>query len=86
MLSAWTQHLRNDPKAKEEFEQYVKGSKPLLNRALEIIEEDEKEITSSEISLKSYEVPNWDYKQADLNGYRRCLKKYKNLFTLDRKE
>lgn len=86
MLSVWTQHLRNDPKAKQEFEQYLKGSKTITNRVLEIIEEKEKNLTSQEISSDSYDSPNWSHKQADTNGYRRCLNDFKNLFTLDRKE
>ena len=86
MLSAWTQHLRKDPKAKEDFERYLKGSKTITNRVLDIIEEKERELTSSEVSSESYDSPNWSHRQADINGYRRCLNDFKNLFTLDRKD
>lgn len=86
MLSAWTQHLRNDPKAKQEFEEYVKGSKPLLNRLNEILDELEKSLDRSEIKPEVFDNPNWAYLQAYKNGYRGSLEKIKTLISIDPKE
>lgn len=83
MLAAWTQHLKNDPKAKEEFEQYVKGSKPLLERLDQIIDGVEKNLDRSEISPSAFDNPNWAYLQAYQNGFRGALNKFKTLISID---
>lgn len=79
MISKWTEHLRNDPKAKEKFEQYVKGSKELLNRLEDILTDLEKSLDRSEIDPNQFDNPNWAYLQAYKNGCKGMLQKIKTL-------
>lgn len=83
MISAWTQHLRDDLKAKQEFEEYVKGSKPLLNRLNDILNSLEDEICRLEISPDVFSNPNWAYTQAYMNGYKSSIQKIKTLISVD---
>lgn len=85
MLTEWVKHLRSD-KEKEDFGKYVLGSKALLNRFKDILQDKEDALDRSEASLEAYEKPNWDYRQAHKNGYRSCLRSIKTLVTLDQKE
>jgi len=82
MLSAWTQHLK-DPKAKQEFENYVKGSKQLLNRLNDILDGIEKDLDRSETKIEAFDNPNWAYLQAYKNGQRSALEKTKTLISID---
>lgn len=83
MISKWTEHLRNDPKAKDKFEQYVKGSKELLNRLTVIIKELERDLDQTETELKQFDNPNWAYLQAYKNGCKGMLKKIQTLTTIE---
>lgn len=85
MKADWTYHLK-DPEEKERFKKYVYGNKTILERLMQIADQWEEETTSSELSQKAYDSPNWDYRQADTNGYLRCLRDFKQLLTLDQKE
>jgi hypothetical protein len=85
MYTRWTQNL-TDPEQIKEFQDYVKGSKRLLNRLSEILDEEEIAINKSETTQKTYENPNWSYLQAHKNGYRQCLKVLRILINLDQQE
>lgn len=78
----WTKHLE-DLNEKAEFEKTVLGSKRVLNRLKDILNEQEEALNINEVSPKNYEIPNWDYKQAHSNGYRQCLNVLKKLIDLD---
>lgn len=82
MYTKWTSHLSNI-KEKEQFEKEVFGSKAVLNRLKAIIDEQETELGRSETNPKTYDIPNWDYRQAHNNGYRQCLYVLKKLIDLD---
>jgi hypothetical protein len=82
MISAWTKHLTT-PEEKQEFKNIFKGSKPVLERLDELINEIELDTDSLELNPKVYDIPNWSYRQADLNGYRRALKQIKRLISAD---
>jgi hypothetical protein len=82
MISAWTKHL-SDPKDKEQFKNSILGSKSVLNRLKALLDEQEAELIKNE---NDYDNPNWAYRQADVNGYRRCLRSITTLITLDPKE
>lgn len=86
MLSVWTQHLRNKPEEKQQFEEYVKSSKLLINRLNDILDEFDKSLERSETSLEAFDNPNWAYKQAFMNGYRGCLQKLKTAISIDQEE
>jgi hypothetical protein len=78
----WTSHLR-DNEDKERFKKYVLGSRALVDRLSDIAKDLDEQLDSKEIAEDVYESPSWAYKQADNNGYRRCLRQFQKLFTLD---
>lgn len=81
MISKWTQHLKND-KERERFEQSLRSSS-ILDRLRDIITEMEQAAALEEVTTKTYDSPNWDYRQADRNGFKRCLYMFRKLTTLD---
>lgn len=85
MITAWTQHLTN-PEDKERFKQAVQAAKPVLERLKELVEQKESSMEFQEMSLTSYENPNWPYRQAHQNGFKQCLAAYKKLLTLDQQK
>jgi len=82
MISKWTSHLK-DPEEKQRFESSILGSKRVLDRQKEIIDEMISELNIAETSPKNYEIPNWDYRQAHNNGYRQCLNVMRKLITIE---
>jgi hypothetical protein len=82
MWVEWTNHL-NDPQDKENFQSQVFGAKTVLNRIKEIIENKEKALDRSELSMDTYSLPNWEHRQAHKNGNRESLKFLKTLVDLD---
>lgn len=74
MLTKWTSHLRNDPKAKEDFEKSIRGSKYILDRVKDILTEDLDAQERAEEDIRLYDNPSWSHKQAYMNGYRKGLK------------
>lgn len=85
MFSRWSQHLKTDFE-KEQFRSEVQGSKVVLQRQAQILQELEQEIDRVETNPKTYEIPNWDYRQAHNNGFRQCLNIIQKLIDLDQKE
>ena len=85
MKTIWSQHI-SDPEDKARFELSLSGQNWVLSRLKEILESIERGLDKQELSPRAYDEPNWDYRQAHLNGYRQCLNSIKELITLDRKE
>lgn len=85
MITTWIKHLK-DPGERLKFEKSIKHSRWILDHLSSILKELEQDLNSSEISIKTYDSPNWDYKQAHTNGYRECLSKIQKLINLDQKE
>jgi hypothetical protein len=81
----WFSHIK-DPAEQENFRQTVFRSQETLERLNEILSSLEKDLDRIEFNPKFYETPNWDYKQASNNGYRRCLAQVRQLINLDQKE
>ena len=81
MLSAWSQHLAQDSEAKKKFEDMVKGSKLLTDRLQEILDQLEKALEHEELSDKTFDTPNWDYKIARNLGRKETIRRIK--FILD---
>lgn len=86
MYTRWTQHLKDDPKAKEAFEGHVRNSVHVLNRQKAILDEMEADLNVAEVSPKNYEIPNWDYRQAHNNGYRQAIQVIRKLIDLDQQK
>lgn len=85
MISAWTKHLKTE-EDKERFRNSVLGSKTVLTRLQDILNEMKEDADSSELNTKIYDIPNWDYRQADTNGFKRCLRLVNKIITLDQEE
>jgi hypothetical protein len=82
MISAWTKHLKTEDE-KTRFRNSVYGSKLVLERLQELLKEVEEDLNKTELSAEIYDIPNWDYRQADMNGFRRCLNIVNKIITLD---
>lgn len=82
MYTEWTKHLKT-PEEKAQFVDSLIGSKRVLDRLSQLLEEHEQTLERSETSLTAYDLPNWDYRQAHKNGYRAHLNAVKKLINLD---
>lgn len=81
MYTEWTKHLKTREE-KDIFENKITSAKEVLTRVGELMDERKNSIDSLDLSVKSFDSPNWAYKQAFNNGFRSCLeivKKYTNL-------
>lgn len=85
MIPNWTNHLK-DPEEKKRFRSYLYNSRGLLDRLGAILKDMDKDIEDQELDASTYDSPSWAARQADINGYRRCLRKVQKLITLDQKE
>lgn len=85
MYTTWTDHI-TEVKEKEEFKKDIISSKRVLDRLKAVMEEDLETINHKEVNAKSYEIPNWDYKQAHVNGNKAYLYKYLKLIDLDQQK
>lgn len=85
MITAWTKHLKTEEE-KERFKNSVLGSKVVLKRLQDIIKEVETDLDKTELSPKIYDIPNWDYRQADMNGFRRAIRTFQKIINLDQEE
>lgn len=81
----WVKHLRN-PKEQEKFKNTLLGSKTILERQTKVLSEKEEEVEKEILDKKSFDLPNWDYRQAYNNGYIAGLQYIKKLNTLDQQE
>lgn len=77
----WTRHLV-DPSQKESFEKVIRNSTLLMSRIQDMLNELDQEIERSEISTKAFEDPNWQYRQAHINGQKNMLYKLKDIFNV----
>lgn len=82
MYVEWTKNLQ-DPEAKQKFTNSILGASQVLNRLKSIIEEKEQLLDRSEMSIETYNTPNWDQRQAHKNGNRESLAWLKKLVDLD---
>lgn len=85
MISAWTDHLK-DPEEKERFKKQVLGSKAVLDRLQVLLNRIDADYDSTELNTKIYDLPNWDYRQADMNGGRRVIKTVSKIINLDQQD
>lgn len=85
MIPQWTSHLA-DLDEKKRFKTYMFSSKGVLDRLLAIIATMETDLEDQELDKTAYDSPSWASKQADNNGYRRCLREIRKLLTLDPKD
>lgn len=85
MYTVWTQHLKTDEE-KESYKREILGSRHVLRHLGTILRAVENNLEASERSPKVYSTPGWSFKQADTNGYMRCLKEIQALVDLDQED
>lgn len=85
MYSVWTKHAK-DEEDKIQIEKSIRHSKWILDLQNEILKDVENSLTRQEVSPKSYNSPNWAYRQAHSNGFKQCLQLVKRINNLDQKE
>lgn len=81
MITAWYKHLDQQEDINN-FKRTVISAGAVLERQNAILDEMEADIDRHELNPTVYDKPNWHYRQADNNGYRRCLKQIRMLITL----
>lgn len=84
MDQRWTSNLGTQDE-KERFRKYVRQSKGVLDRLDQLLAIEEDILTSKETNESAYDTPSWAPQQADRNGYRRCLRRIRQLIYLDQR-
>lgn len=85
MIGAWTTHLKSEEDIKK-FKRSLHSALTALDRLDQILSEIDGGLVNQELSLKLYDTPNWDNKQAHINGQRSVIRTIKTLINLDPKE
>jgi hypothetical protein len=85
MYVEWTKHLATDEE-KANFRKTILSAKPVLNRIKDILAEKEKALDRSEMSIETYNTPNWSERQAHKNGNRESIDFLKKLVDLDQQK
>jgi hypothetical protein len=85
MMTAWTKRIKNETE-KAEYAASLRNSRWILDDLSLILIEMERELDTAELNPNQYDSPNWEYRQADLIGQRRILRKVKRIINLDQKE
>jgi len=85
MYVAWTKNLRTADEI-QSFKNQIISSKDVLDRVIQLLNEEEATLDRSEIDPKNYDQNNWAYRQAHKNGYRAGLAFVKKLIDLDQQK
>lgn len=85
MKSTWTKNLKT-PEDIENFQSMLLGSRPVLERLVDILKEKDEALDRTSLSLTSYDNPNWAFKEAHKNGYSSCIHNLIQLLNLDHKD
>jgi len=85
MFIEWTKNLK-DQDEKSNFENKVKSSRAVLERLSEIIDDQDRAINTTEISINTFDQPNRALKQAYIQGYKARGNKLKLLIDLDQQK
>lgn len=84
-VTAWTKHLKTEEEKKNYLES-LQRVKWVLDHVKELLSASQTSIEAQEISPRSYDNPNWAYRQAHANGYKQAIADTTKLLTLDPKE
>ena len=82
MITAWTKHCKT-PEEKEQYINSLKRAKWVFDDIIKLVDSNLASQEAQEISPKSYDSPNWQFRQAHANGYKQALNDFKNLLTID---
>ena len=81
MHTQWTSHLK-DPLEKEQFESSYHGSKTILDRLVQLLDDKLSAIEIHSEGMKKYQSPNWAHETAHKNGMASAYKAVKELVTI----
>lgn len=84
MKLEWTKNSKSE-KDKQELEEIIRRATIPFGRLKEIIQERLEVLDRDEESIKDFDQPNWEHKQAFRNGVRATHKYYLNLLDFDKK-
>lgn len=82
MYLEWTAHLPTQEE-RDNFKRTVLAARPVLERLTTILDKKEKELERVELSPEAFDNPNWAYRQAYRNGFKKCLMGLKEITNLD---
>ena len=82
MITAWIKNAKT-PEEADRLTNSILGSTVALDRLSALMQEDLDGMNNREVNTSVYDLPNWELRIADANGYRRCLRTYMNLLNLD---
>lgn len=82
MNIAWTKHLKTEEE-KKLYRESLKRVKWVLDDLNRLVDSNLASNEAGEISPKSYDSPNWAYRQAHANGYKQAMKDLQKLITID---
>lgn len=85
MITKWTSHIKDLDEA-ERFKNQVLSARSVLERLQAIFEEERKAAELSNLTLKDFDTPNWDYRQAYKNGYLTAVHFLLKTLDLDHKD
>lgn len=85
MYSIWTKNIK-DQEDKVSFESSILGSKKILDRLKNLIDEERTGLEYTQQDHKSFDTPNWQYKTAYLFGYMSALMWMRRLVDLDQQK
>lgn len=85
MYSLWTKNIK-DQEEKVSFEGSILGSRKVLNRLKDLIDEEKKGVDFVEMDHKSFDTPNWTHKTAYFFGYAAALMWIRRLIDLDQQK
>jgi hypothetical protein len=81
----WTKHL-STTEDKENFSRAVHRARHVLDRLQQLIQADLEATSKAELGIKAYDSPNWAYRQAHTNGYKKALTNILTLVDLDKQK
>lgn len=67
LSSEWTKHLESEAD-KQDFEKTAKNSTFILSRLLDMLQERERQFSTKEVQIGTYDNPSWAFVQAHING------------------
>lgn len=84
MYLDWTKHLKDEEEVKN-FKDGLMRSRYILDRLKDILADREKSLSRNEQDENTFDVPNWEHRQAFRNGRRSELNAIRELIDLDKK-
>jgi len=80
MKTTWIKGV-TDTQVLEDIKTAFQSSYVLRKRLAEILEDKSKEKERSDMNVDGYDCPNWSYKMADSQGYKRAISEIISLIT-----